>query len=300
MAGTLPALTLECSGCAHRWPTRAHAGSSIRCPECRRVRRVPADRPRTAAQAAATPDTASGHLTALWEAEAPPSRWRDCLGDEAGKDCPACGTPMRWTGAHTAVVCASPEHERAQWSISPGAAGRVEAHAAALDRRANRSSAKVADPTAERAKRLEVDRAAIELAKRKGVMLRQLGALADDDRLDPESLPVIEWFRREAASATTEDRLDDLADLLPESGIRRRHWWQGSPEALYEYDDNPDPDDDQDHAPARQAAPRSTPAESYWDAYDRQATAAARALPDDGDRSPGWIGRRALQAGAFR
>ena len=246
MPGTLPVVELECidgprrPGCGNRWPSTGAPGRTIRCPRCGKGRRMPKGRPLTAAQA--VPRSADDGLTALWASEGPPARWRDCLGVEVGQDCRACGSAMRWTGAHTAVVC--PSCEPAKWSISPGARERVEAHAAALDKRANRTAAAVADPTAERARRLEVDRAAIELARLKGAMLRQLAALTADNRLDPESLPIVEWFDHEARAARTEERLEELADLLPGAGIRRRHWWQGSPEAL-DHDDDDHDDDDQ-------------------------------------------------------
>src|SRR5215469_17848366 len=71
---TLPPLELECSGCGHRWPTRAAAGSTIKCPQCRRGRRVPAERPGTAAPARAgaiADDSEAGRLAALWAAEQP-------------------------------------------------------------------------------------------------------------------------------------------------------------------------------------------------------------------------------------
>ncbi len=258
MAGKYPPVRLDCrdgpqrSGCGHSWESPAAPGSTIRCPNCGKGARMPADRPRTAAQArgvgAAGDDDG---LATAWEAEGPPARWLDCLGPEAGQNCGTCGSPMRWTGAHTAIAC--PGHDTATWSISPGVRDRSAANAAALDKRANRTAATIADPAAERARRAGTDRAAIELAQRKGIMLRQLAELADDKRLHPDSLPIVEWFEREARAATTDERLDALADLLPESGIRRRHWWQGAPEALDPWDDQaddeyPEPlgDDDQD------------------------------------------------------
>jgi hypothetical protein len=78
----------------------------------------------------------------------------------------------------------------------------------------------------------ESDLEALDLAGRKGVMLAQLRAVADDDRLHPESLPKIEWFAEQVKGAKTDARLDELAGLLGEAGIRRRRWWQGQPAAI--------------------------------------------------------------------
>jgi len=90
----------------------------------------------------------------------------------------------------------------------------------------------------------ERDLDAIGLARRKGVMLAQLDALAADDRLDPASMPVVEWFRAQVKDAAGDGRLDELAALLPEAGIRRRRWWHRQPAAITAgYADEDDEDD---------------------------------------------------------
>jgi len=105
----------------------------------------------------------------------------------------------------------------------------------------------------------ERDLVAIELERRRGVMLAQLGELADDDRLHPESVPVVGWYTAEVRAARTETRLDELADLAsgPDSGIRRRHWWQSQPAGLVLVADDDDQDDEPDdgHYRAEVAAP---------------------------------------------
>jgi hypothetical protein len=118
----------------------------------------------------------------------------------------------------------------------------------------------------------ERDLDAIALARRKGVMLGQLSQLATDDRLHSESVPVVEWFAGEVKAAKSGGRLDELGQLLPESGIRRRHWWQGEPAALpVGYDDLDDDDelDDDDGEPAVSPpqltiAPASGPGGLTW------------------------------------
>jgi len=102
----------------------------------------------------------------------------------------------------------------------------------------------------------ERDLAALALARRKGVMLAGLDALAADDRLHPESVPVVEWLASEVRAAATGERLNELAELAadPEAGIRRRRWWHGQPAALAAaYDDGQDDDDGPE--PARDPAP---------------------------------------------
>jgi hypothetical protein len=92
----------------------------------------------------------------------------------------------------------------------------------------------------------ERDLDALALARRKGVMLAQLAQLADDDRLHPESRPVVEWLADQVKTAAAETRLNELAALLPEAGIRRRHRWQGRPAALAAVPAWEDDDQDQD------------------------------------------------------
>lgn len=105
----------------------------------------------------------------------------------------------------------------------------------------------------------ERDLEAITLARRKGVMLAQLAQLADDDRLHPESGPVVEWLTGEIRAAATGSRLDQLAALAadPAAGIRRRHWWQNQPAAIsadYDDDDDDDQGDDEPAVPAPRLA----------------------------------------------
>jgi len=93
----------------------------------------------------------------------------------------------------------------------------------------------------------ERDIEAIGLAQHKGVMLAQLAGLADDDRIDPASAPIIEWFREQVKNVAGGGRLAELAALLRDSGIRRRRWWQGSPAAIgagYEDEDGEDDGED--------------------------------------------------------
>ena len=97
----------------------------------------------------------------------------------------------------------------------------------------------------------ERDTEAIALAQRKGVMLAQLAQLAADDRLDPASVPIVEWFREQVKDARGGGRLDELAErlreCLSEGSIRRRRFWQGRPAAIEAgYDDDQDGDDQDD------------------------------------------------------
>lgn len=113
----------------------------------------------------------------------------------------------------------------------------------------------------------ERDLEAIALAQRKGIMLAQLAALAADDKLDPASLPVVEWFRDQVRDAPGDGRLDALAGLLPEAGIRRRRWWQGQPAAITAGYAEDDEDQDDEPPPAQLAvvaAPAARRPEMTW------------------------------------
>jgi hypothetical protein len=127
----------------------------------------------------------------------------------------------------------------------------------------------------------EKDLAALALARRKGMMLAQLATLAADERLHPESQPAVEWYSAEVRAATSESRLDELAELAdgPDSGIRRRRWWQGRPAPIGapdwpeddDDDDDQGDDDDRPAAPAPlaiEAAPAPSPALTWAAALD--------------------------------
>jgi len=94
-------------------------------------------------------------------------------------------------------------------------------------------------------------------------MLAQLAAMAADDRLHPESVPVVEWLTGEVRAAGTSTRLDELAELAadPAAGIRRRRWWQDQPAAI-EADGWDHDDDYQDGGQASGVEPRA--AISRW------------------------------------
>jgi hypothetical protein len=83
---------------------------------------------------------------------------------------------MRWTGAHTGLVClACPA-----WSVSPGAETRAGEHLAAIDKSAARRTAPLADPEAERL-------AAETFAAERAELLDGLDGLAD--ALDVSDFP---------------------------------------------------------------------------------------------------------------
>ena len=105
----------------------------------------------------------------------------------------------------------------------------------------------------------ERDLEVLALEDRKGPMLDQLDALADDDELDTASRRKVGWFRDQVESAQSDARLDELAALFPRAGIRRRRWWHDEPVAELDsagsgYDGDGQGDDDSraatGHAPA--------------------------------------------------
>ncbi len=147
---------------------------------------------------------------------------------QVNEACPECGGGgLHTRGRGTIRVCPTCERR----VIPPGVAAPYE-----------RGGQAVRQVKSQRERDLE----AVALAQRKGIMLTQLGALAADKRLHPDGLPVVEWFADEVRAAKSDDRLTELAELLPESGIRRR---QGEPAAIEapdynDEDQGDDPDND--------------------------------------------------------
>jgi uncharacterized Zn finger protein (UPF0148 family) len=231
-------ISAGCRRCGAPISTHAKPGNTIRCPSCGYAQRF---RP----PAQAIPLDGSGSAT--WE---PPSEHR--ASRETTEPCPECSGSLLASPRGTVRAC-------------PACRKRVTPPGVLAPYRRGH------DTTRTVATQRERDLGAIALAQRKGVMLAQLDALADDPRLDPASLPVVDWFREQVKTATGNGRLDELAALLPEAAIRRRHWWQGTPAAIeaagYEDDEDQD-DEDELHAddaatPAVLATPASIAAQQH-------------------------------------
>jgi len=147
----------------------------------------------------------------------------------------------------------------------------------------------------------ERDLAALALVHRKGVILNRLAPLANDDRLTEELRLAVEWFREQVKAANSEHRVDELAGLLTEVGIRRRRWWHAEPAAIiapawdHENDSEDldhDDDADLDDSDAGQVrAVEGAPAPDYAAALASRGYRADAAAGDDGrcciDAQPG-------------
>ena len=224
---TAAAARLTCPACGTEWEVAARPDGAMpaaaRCPKsrggCGKVRKVPA---------AARPAPPAGD----WD---PPSDPRTGYWLDTGR-CGDCGGRVRVSPRGTAMWCSGCEDH-----ITPPA---VQA-----PYQRSGGNVRVVRSQAER------DREAIELARNKGLMLDQLAALAADDRVAPESGPVIDWFVTEVKNAASQARLGELVDALKTAGIKRRHWWQGRPAALdppaydNDQDDDEDYEDDEDDEP---------------------------------------------------
>lgn len=157
--------------------------------------------------------TAAPAVALTWEPPAEPRY--PCMTTEP---CPHCDQPLKGTRtlrACTAHLRVTPRGVRAPYERDTGTGRQVKSQR-------------------------ERDLDAIRLAKRKGFMLAQLDRLGADDRLHPESRPVVEWFAEEVKTAAAGARLDELAALLPDADIRRAHWWQGTPAEIEPADYNDD------------------------------------------------------------
>ena len=177
-------ITLRCPN-SHAFVTQAKPGNTVSCPACRsegrgRVScRVP-KRPAEPDGRQAPADSDAARLAAAWALETPPIDGPG-LGAEAGQPCEHCGGPMRWTAAHTAVMCpACPA-----WSVSQNAQSRAAVHGQAVARREARSRGELvvrteADDDAERAARINLHtrREAV------GLLVDQLETVADPAAYD--------------------------------------------------------------------------------------------------------------------
>jgi len=222
-------MAATCPECSAQVPQQRTGRRAVYCSDTCRARAY-------RARQAGSPRPASSrpNVIALRQVEPellawdPPSEPRkSCRTTES---CPDCGEPLLAGRRGTWRAC--PACRR---GVTPAAVSAPYARGDAA-------------PQRQVASQREKDLAAIGLARRKGLMLAQLAVLADDDRLDPESVPVVGWFADEVRAAGSQDRLGELADLLREAGIRRRHWWQGQPAAI-ESPANDDDDDDDDWNP---------------------------------------------------
>lgn len=228
-----PEMELTCT-CGHSWLTTAAPGTGVRCPKCRKNKRVPAGRPRTSQEAAAVrlekqdDSQGDGHPGA-WN---PPSvpygvtpAAAACPGCESDRPDKVMASPLG-----TTLVCME-----CVWPVTPASVISPYEGAdngAALDIRHVKSQR-------------ETDLEAIEMAQAKGAILGHLDQLASDARLHPDSRPVVEWFAEQVKAATGRGRLDELIALLPTS-IKKRHWWQSGPPALDPAASDEDQDQDYD------------------------------------------------------
>lgn len=252
-----PVVSLTCGSCGMAWDVRPRADGSwpggARCPRdrggCGTYRKIPAARSASTTQVRATAAAA-----AAWEPPSEPRRPR-----ESADPCPRCGGITHASPRGTVRVCLG-----CRTRVTPPAV-------LAPYQRDGTTAARAVKSQRER------DLEALSLARRKGLMLGQLAALAADERLDPASLPVVEWFREQVKDAASDGRLDELAALLPEAGIRRRHWWHGQPAAITAgYPDEDDEDQADELAAAPLAAPASLAAQPGRAAVDYAAELAAR------------------------
>lgn len=156
--------------------------------------------------------------------------------------CPECGTMLLAEPQGTWRACPQCKHAVVPAAVlAPYAGGQEGSERRVVSQR-------------------ERDLAAIALERRRGLMLAQLAALADDSRLHPESAGVVDWLASEVRTAKSETRLDELAELAadPAAGIRRRRWWHSELPAIettyadddQDYDDDDDDDQDYDDEPA--------------------------------------------------
>jgi hypothetical protein len=227
MTATAAPVTARCK-CGRSWEVAPRAGGTV--PATARCATGRGGCGRVVKLLRAAPGAPGSAASALWAWEPPSEPPRPVLVDES---CPDCGSLLWAGGRGTRRVCAA-----CGGSVVPhGVRAPYERGAAVRRVRSQR----------------ERDLEALDVAGRKGVMLRQLRTLADDERLASGSAPKVEWFAEQVRAAQSGARLDELAALLPEAGIRRAHWWQGAAPALGAAYDGDEDDDDEGPRPHAQA-----------------------------------------------
>lgn len=233
---SLPAVVLTCRN-SHGFMTRAKGLATVRCPECKAPKRVPANRPKTEREArehaeraalvtfATVPAAGSGSgLAGRWEREAP---WDGNLGPIPSPpghpvdECGECGGPLLWEPGRTVVYC--PGCQRS------GLPAAVTEHY----RRADQRSAEVAvrsapDAVAGRAARVRLramkHRAADRLTGWLGVfgpegLSGPVERVALDYRAELEAyLPEIKDAAREAEVAEIVTEVSQVIDRAKASG----------------------------------------------------------------------------------
>ncbi len=188
---TITASIVNCRRCDEPISTRAKAGNTIRCPSCGYAQRF----------------QPPGQVTSLGAADRPR------LASKTTEPCEACQELLYATPRGTWRACGTCTSH-----ITPPAVRTPYARGEAASQRQVKSQA-------------ERDLEVLALEDRKGPMLDQLDALADDDKLDTASVRKVGWFREQVESARSDARLDELAALYRQAGIRRRRWWDDEPVA---------------------------------------------------------------------
>lgn len=297
----------------------AKPGGTTACPECRLdgIRtsvRVPVSARAAAARSDTAADSDAARLAALWAAELPAAEWRDDLEGTSGDECPDCGEPLQWAGAHTVLVCpARHDNGRARRFASPGAIERETQYALA-----NAAPGRAAGPSAAEFERVAEDReVALDYLAGIRERLRQVPH-GDDWRQDAvralHKLAKLEARYRAARSPAELEAVNDaaealaaeLADVLKRADkLARQHTRRERAGGLlrfrrgaddeYELDDDAgDYDDDAEALEARPAgrAPAYVPPDPDWRRslppaavayYDRITPPGAAAVPNSTD-----------------
>lgn len=229
-----PVIPMRCPRCGHKWnlPRRADGTypQTAGCPKlrggCGHVVKVPRYAHTGRRVAPPAPAAAGSGEPAEWS---PPSEPRGVY--PVAEPCPHCGETKVYAEPRGTMRLCLGCKER----VTPPGVLAPYARGAGVTRTAKSQR--------------ERDLEALDLAGRKGVMLGQLRDLAADERLDPASQLKVEWFAEQVKGAAGAARLDELAALFSEAGIRRRRFWQGRPAALtagYAGEDSDDEDEDGD------------------------------------------------------
>jgi hypothetical protein len=281
-----------------------------------RANRARHQQPAGAAAGSSPGDGGEGaRLAGLWADQAPAASWSHDVERDAGRDCPECGGPLRWAGAHTVQLCPARHADgKAHVMPSPGAVERETAHAATCEhaRRAGESHASGPGATDSDSAETFADAFAYRHDMRDALDL-----LDRVPHLTKHSRGLVAWFRAEVAKTegmTSEAalvRLDQLAGRLDGQELARDGLWRRaviagdvirSGWALdvgdQDDDDYPEPDDQADALDVGEPFALTSGGErrpahlpelvDYWARYDADQAAQAQAAALARVRAPAY------------
>lgn len=163
MATNYDPITIACANCSHEWETRAGIGSSPRCPNCKKTRRIKTSDRTTV-------------VDSEWDESSEPI-------DDSQSNilCSECNTPLHWTAGRSSLECRA----CGNLQVSPTAIDRG-IDAAARERKETAESIIVVD-TGPKSRTSEELMQGINFAANRAILVTKIYELTE--RFNPNGLP---------------------------------------------------------------------------------------------------------------